>query len=87
MLYFYSSVFIRKSHFGVKFSLKSQRGLVVNIVPCKYAVFYMNQLRDKGEELAEKTEFAQEQEKMARESETKKEELKNRALETIKEYV
>ena len=44
-----------------------------------------SKLREKNRELAEKTEYAKEQEKVTKEQVDKKEELKSRALETIKE--
>ena len=53
----------------------------------KFCNDFVMKLKDKSRELAEKVEYAKEQEKIAKESETKKEELRNRALETIKEYV
>ena len=48
-------------------------------------VLTFSQLREKNRELAERTEQVKRQEKIANENENKKEELKSRALETIKE--
>ena len=56
---------------------------LVTIYECAH--LYLSKLREKNHELAEKTEYVKKQEKVAKENEDKKEELKSRALETIKE--
>ena len=61
------------------------------LIYCKLAVRTnvracgFSKLREKNRELAEKTEYAKEQERVTKEQVDKKEELKSRALETIKE--